>query len=398
MGRGQLTRNHPGPGRGRPAPTGPTGACARHGPRSTPGMATRAGWLLLLAPLLAGCPQDPPAPAPIPPLPAARPHEEPPQLAGPAAPPEQPADPQAPVQPPPAEPREEGEEPEVWDGQEPLSGPDDPVQPAPPPPAPPEEVDPASVKPVVEGPITRLPGIRIWRDEKRIEVDGLVCIKQGPALELMGCTRRGKTHESLFLFECAPEHLQLALILIGLEPTPQVDDFGQAIALEKGEKVVLEVSWKAEDAPQNDAAAPAPVEGRIRRWVEDVIWDRRRRGSMQRVGWVFTGSRQVKVPAPPDWKTEKEVFAAGYTGNVVAVYHDPDAILDTPLAEGGDDTLFYPYAERLPEAQTPIVIHIRPWSAADQEAHGGPSDPGASPPPPEGPAGEPDPPEDPGGR
>lgn len=363
-----LARNHPAADRARSGVVQSGEGCARHEPRFAGGM--RRGRLglqcgLALLPLLAvGCPgqSGPPAQAPIPPLPAARPHEDAPHLQPPPAPATGgTGDPAAAPDGP--------SETEVW-GDQPLTGGEgDPIDAAPPP-APTEEVDPASVKPVQDGPITRLPGIRIWRDEKRIEVDGFVCIKQGPALELLGCTRRGKTHESLFLFDCAPEHLQLALILIGLQPTPQVNDFGQAIELDRGEKVVLEVSWKAEDAPQHDPNPPAAVEGRIRRWVEDVVYDRRRKGAMLRVGWVFTGSRQVKVPAPPDWKTEKEVFAAGYTGNVAAVYHDPDAILDTPLLEGGDDTLFYPYAERLPDAQTPVVFHVRPWTDADQAAYG----------------------------
>ena len=348
----------------------------------------RAALTLALLAVLTGCPQEPAPPRTLPPLPAPPrdPEDVPPPL--PPPPPQQPA----PQQPAPDDPEE------VWDPAKPLQDPN-----APPPEPPPEPPDPSTIQPVQDGPVTRLPGVRIWREEKRVEVDAVICMKQGPALELLGCTRRGKTHETLILFECAPEHLQLALIMLGLEPTPQVNEFGEAIALEKGEKVVLEVSWRAEDAPQHDPSAPAAVEGRIRRWAEDLMWDRRRRGAMLRVGWVFTGSRHVKVPAPPDWKTEKEVFAAGYTGNMVAVFHDPDAILDTPLAEGGDDTLFYPFAERLPEGGTKAIVHIRPWGEEDQQAYGAnlkapPPKPPAEPPPDAPPSDSPPPGEPPPGE
>ncbi len=191
-----------------------------------------------------------------------------------------------------------------------------------------------------EGSISLFEGIRLYKDESRLEVKGRVCIKQGPTLELMGCTERGKTHESLLLFQCDPKQLHLALVMIGLKPEPQVGQFGQQIALDKGQKVVLEVSWSAKDAPAEDVNAPPAVNGRITRRVEDVIYDRVRKRAMPRVGWVFTGSRNVLVPKPPNWDEKHEVYAAKYAGNVAAVYHDPDALLDTPLIEGGDDTIY----------------------------------------------------------
>lgn len=216
-----------------------------------------------------------------------------------------------------------------------------------------------------DGAITRFPGLRIYMEERRVEVAGYVCLKEGPTLELLGCTRNGKTHESLLLFDCDPQHLNVALIMLGLEPTPQVDELGQPIALETGERVVMEVAWRAADAPAEDTTAPAAVDGQIRRRVEDLIFDRLRQDAMPPVGWVFTGSRHVEVPAPPDWETLHEVFAASYTGNVAATFHDPDCILDTPLLEGGDDTIYNAYSARLPERGTPVVIHLRPWTEAD---------------------------------
>jgi hypothetical protein len=136
------------------------------------------------------------------------------------------------------------------------------------------------------------------------------------------------------------------------------------MALERGERVVLEVEWAAKDSPE-DPSLPAAVDGRVRRRVEDLIFDRARQGPMPRVGWVFTGSRHLDVPAPPDWKETMKVFAATYAGNVAATYHDPDAILDTPLIEGGDDTAYLPYSERVPERGVEVVIHLRPWRDSD---------------------------------
>lgn len=309
----------------------------------------------------AGCPADPPAPPGPPslqappavtatdqgPAPRGGQRSQDDALAAEGAPPATGAEPTPEPAPEPA--------PDPWAADEPINtGP-----PAPPaqPPAPPE----IAREPEKDGAISRFPGIRIYTDEGRIEVDGVICLKTGPALEVMGCTRRGKTHESLLLFDCEPEQLYLSLVILGLVPTPQVDEFGQALALERGDRVAVEVSWRAADSPEGDPSAPAPVDGRVRRRVEDLIWDRVAQGPMPRVGWVFTGSRHVEVPAPPDWKQTMRVFAATYGGNIAATYHDPDAVLDTPLLEGGDDTIYLPYSERLPERGTEVIVHLRPF-------------------------------------
>jgi hypothetical protein len=283
--------------------------------------------------------------------------------------PQPPALPSEPKQDPPKpEPPEPGPGPDgadpddqdpAWDPSRPLDeqgdddqGGDEP--PAPTPPTPPNrEADrPPHRLPTPEGALDHFPGIFVFRDERRLEIDGFVCMKQGPALELMGCTRRGKTHESLLLFDCDPQHLQVALFMLDLEPAPQVGAFGQIAYLRHGQKVVLEAEWHA-------------PEGVVRRRVEDLIYDTVREGAMPAVGWVFTGSRHVQVPAPPDWERLETVFAAAYGGNIAAVYHDPDSILDTPLLMGGNDQAFVAYSERLPERGTEITIHVRPWREGD---------------------------------
>jgi hypothetical protein len=326
---------------------------------------------IALALLLAGCPEEQ-APAPAGPAPLQAPPPGAATEPTPPAPGQITESAPAPTTTEPAAPTgTEAPLPDPWAANEPVN-PGPPAQP-PPPETPPE----IAREPERDGAISRFPGIRIYTEERRLEVDGLICMKTGPALEVMGCTRRGKTHESLLLFDCEPEQLYLALVIIGLEATPQVDEFGQPIALDRGDRVVLEVEWKAADAPEGDPSAPPPVDGRVRRRVEDLIWDRVRQGAMPHVGWVFTGSRHVEVPAPPDWKKTMRVFAATYGGNIAATYHDPDAVLDTPLLEGGDDTIYLPYSERLPERGTEVVVHIRPFV----EGQDGPPLGGAAPAP-----------------
>ncbi|MBL4845222.1 MAG: hypothetical protein JKY65_06840 [Planctomycetes bacterium] len=215
------------------------------------------------------------------------------------------------------------------------------------------------LRPITKGGVDRFPGLRIFPQEGRIEVDGFVNLNRCPTLEFMACTRRGKTHETLLRFECDPEHLHLALLMLGLEPKAQVNEEGERIALEEGERVVIDAAWWARHTPPKDATAPKAVNGVVRRRVEDLIFDQRKQRSMPRVGWVFTGSQMVKVPVAPDWEKLKEVYAASYEGNIVATYHHPFVILDTPLIEGGDDTVYVPFSSRVPKKGTPVTVHIR---------------------------------------
>jgi hypothetical protein len=219
--------------------------------------------------------------------------------------------------------------------------------------------------------------MKVFTREKRIEIDGVTALKVGPQLELLACSPRGKSYESLLIWLCEPTELHLALLFLGLTPAPQIEQFGQQGALAKGDKVVIEVAWKDPKTGQE-----------VRRRAEDLLFDNSRDGAMKHVGWVFTGSRQVEVPQPPHWDTSKQMYAAQVTGTVAVTYHDPDAILDTPLAEGGNNTLFVAWSERLPERHTPVTIHIRPWrDGDDQEPADSKRAPGTQRPPGGGPPG-----------
>jgi hypothetical protein len=206
------------------------------------------------------------------------------------------------------------------------------------------------------GEITAFPHMKIFTREKRIELEGVTSLKVGPQLELLACSPRGKTYESLMVWLCEPQHLHLALLFLGLEPEKQIEHFGEQAELKKGQKVVIEVAWKD------------PKTGtEVRRRAEDLLYDNSRDGAMKRVGWVFTGSRMVDVRQPPHWDTTKPVYASQITGTIGVTYHDPDAILDTPLAEGGNNTLFVAWSERLPERHTQVTVHIRPWRDGDDK-------------------------------
>jgi hypothetical protein len=231
------------------------------------------------------------------------------------------------------------------------------------------------------------PGIRIFPKERRIECDAAFdIVDEAYFLEYLAVAPHGKLHESLFEIRCAPEKLQFGLLLLGLKEEPQVSFQGEGIAL-AGPRVAIEVEW----------ADPKTGEKRRSR-VEDLLWEARLGHEMERTGFAFTGSRFLRRgggaapagthgPPPPAPKAtaqeagapQKEVFAATSSGSVIALYHDPDAILDNPLLSGGDvpvlsptfklveivawihgDERLRPIASKLPPHGTPATLHLRP--------------------------------------
>ncbi|MBI4577595.1 MAG: hypothetical protein HY722_15140, partial [Planctomycetes bacterium] len=201
-------------------------------------------------------------------------------------------------------------------------------------------------------------GIRLHPEERRLEVDGAVCLQRGP-LELLACTRIGKVHEAMLVLGCQPRELNAALLLIDLERTPDPYEFGEARPLD-GDRVVLEVSWTGEDGTS------------ARHRAEDLVLFGPTRGTLPRCGFVYVGSRFLRFPyyeVDEDGrrvqKGEREFYMAQESGNLVATYHDPDCLLDLPLEQGGDDTLFGANGDLLPEAGTPVVLHVRAVDAED---------------------------------
>jgi len=207
-----------------------------------------------------------------------------------------------------------------------------------------------------------LGGCRIDLEKGRVVIDAMSLFKDGPFLELFACTDRGKTHESLFMAFVAPDKLHLALLALGAEPVAEVAHFGEVRALEKAPRLGVTVEW--ENAKGET----------VRRLAEDLLYDRYRRESMPRVGWAFSGSRFVTIPAGYEGPTEKKIYAGIYMGSILTVFHDPDAVIDNPLLTGGDDQTYLPFADRMPPRHTECRLIFERW---DEKLHGAEADPQA---------------------
>jgi hypothetical protein len=138
----------------------------------------------------------------------------------------------------------------------------------------------------------------------------------------------------LLRIDADPYYFHLALLLIGLEPVNNLARQGDPRP-PGGDHVTIEVTWRMNDQ-------------QIVRRAEDLIWERGHERPMTRTTWAFTGSHFARG-----------VFAASTTKSLVAVYADPQAILNNPLLSRGDDTWYTPNAKAMPPPDTPIEVVIR---------------------------------------
>jgi len=176
----------------------------------------------------------------------------------------------------------------------------------------------------------RIGNILLDKTSETLRFPAAVNMQEG-IVELVACSSAGKLHESVFLADIEPYHLQLALLLLGLEPKGGVQYQGDPTT-PRGDHVLI---WVERDGQ--------------RRRVEDYVWDLPRQAPMERTSWVFTGSKFVEGQ-----------FGAQVTRTLITTYHDPYTILDNPLPTGGDDTVYEANKRVAPAVGTTVTLVIQP--------------------------------------
>ena len=151
------------------------------------------------------------------------------------------------------------------------------------------------------------------------------------AIEYLAVAPRGKTHESLLLVDVRPLHLQLALLLLGLEPKNVLSKQGER-ATPQGAPVEIYVRWRDAKGSRHDERA------------ETLVAEMPSGRPMPPHKWVFTGSRILP-----------QGFEADLQKSLVAVWHDPSALLDNPLP-GGANNAYVVNAKRVPRQGTPVEV------------------------------------------
>ncbi|HEU4339802.1 MAG TPA: YdjY domain-containing protein [Planctomycetota bacterium] len=181
--------------------------------------------------------------------------------------------------------------------------------------------------------------------ESGVVVDGRIILDRG-LIELLGCGEGGKEYESMLRLDADVQGLDLALTLCGLKRGPIPGRLNDPDVMQ-GSRVIVLLQW-VDDAGKT-----------VTHRAEDCIVNIARKAPMPRVGWTYVGAMlPVPDPAATSGKTYR-VLAASGSRSLMTTYRDATTLLDNPLFDANDDSLYVANYMVLPSMGTKVRVILR---------------------------------------
>lgn len=180
---------------------------------------------------------------------------------------------------------------------------------------------------------------------KTVLLEGEVNMTEG-LVEYFACTPTGKLHESVLTVMAEPYHIKIALLLVGLKPGDNPIPFQGAPNTPVGDPLIIKVTWKSNG-------------GIVEHQARDLIFNIKTQKPEKNLKWVFSDSLFVEGK-----------YMAQEEGSIIAVFHDPYAMIDHTFGGGSDDTLFYANEKILPPKGTKVEIWISGEKNHTRRNHG----------------------------
>ena len=219
----------------------------------------------------------------------------------------------------------------------------------------------------------KLPGVTINRATREFRIEATACLESG-ILEYVVCRPNTFEHEAIFTTEAKPELVHAALLLCGLNPTPQLRGLTELWwdkAMEKEEsRVTIEVEWQEEGnqkrvnltsmlrSREDWAAAtdrPDPEKDRKEPEVQDA--------------WVFAGSF-----IQGNRETGERIYAANLSGILVGIWPDPSTVIQYGIASGnpyeGKDLGMEINTEQVPRTGTKVHLVFSRHTPPEEQGEG----------------------------
>lgn len=183
----------------------------------------------------------------------------------------------------------------------------------------------------------RIGEIVVNATDKTISFPAVVNLDKG-LLEYLLVRSGGKTHESLLRTSIEPYNLQVACLLLGLSGTDKPLPFQGSADLPSGDPVDIIILT---DPPEGMRVQFSPKD----LLIQDVNGVKR---DITALKWVFTGSI-----------VSNGRFAAQSDGSIIALYHDPVAMIDNASPGGENDEIWFVREGAVPAVGTPVIVTIK---------------------------------------
>ena len=195
-----------------------------------------------------------------------------------------------------------------------------------------------------------LPGIRVDRENRLVDVAAAVVTREGDWMELLGCAPESREYESILVVKARPSHLHLALVMIGLEPGHplqiQWKDEKPVAIPPAGARVAVSLVYTDADGKTHDVPA--------NKWIKNQVTGELLEGNV----WLFAGStlRQSEDKSRPP------VYLADVNGSVISLVNFGDDVLarDSVTTNRNDNGAWAANTDLVPPVGTEVVIRLTP--------------------------------------
>ena len=204
-----------------------------------------------------------------------------------------------------------------------------PAAPAPPPPE------------IRKVPVGKNVFLEIQGDRRRVLVDSVVCLREGP-LEQLLTRARTKEHEAILAADCDARDIHKALLAAGATPGSPVQ-FQPRFKPPTGTAVKVLLRWEDKGQLRTESARKWIMQGEHK---SDLAHD-----------WVFAGSRFL-----PDPDKQRPDYYMANDGDLVCVANFEGALLDLPLESSSHDSdrFFLANTPRIPPRDTRVTVVLEP--------------------------------------
>lgn len=187
-----------------------------------------------------------------------------------------------------------------------------------------------------------------------VAVPGTILMNRG-VVELFACGVGGKEHESVVRIECDIQSLDFALTSCAFKRGDVPKKLSEKA--EQGDRLIVLIQWRTKD------------DHVVTHRAEDLIVHIQRQSPMPRVGWTYVGG-WVEVADPmstPKEKKSYKILAAASSRSLMTTFRDASSLLDNPIPDAVDDTLYAANPIVAPAAGTSALVLLRKPTKAEIE-------------------------------
>lgn len=213
--------------------------------------------------------------------------------------------------------------------------------------------------PEVAAQAAELPHLRINREQRYIDLDATVVLREGDWLELLACSPGSREHESILTVAARPSHIHLALLTLGLEPgkplTYQETEEGYQLHPPRGPVVHISIVTEADGQTREIS----PGEWIVNQKTREPLPDDR---------WLFTGSAFTEYEG-------KQIYMADLNGTIASLVNFGEDLLAraTDLTNQSDDQTWGANTPQIPPLGTTVTLRLRPEKIAPEAAPNAPT-------------------------